>query len=274
MTLEAILETLARKPNAPIDLAEVALLVARDEDPHLGVADTLGELDALAHDIRPRLRGPLPARVAALARFLFHELGFHGNTTDYYDPRNSYFNHVLERRTGLPLLLSILAMAVGQRAGLTVHGVGLPGHFIASAEQPGEEEVLFDPFHGGRLLTPTQCEVLVEQMTGSRFQATREALTPATSLAITVRLLNNLKNAYLRRRDYVRAARTMLRLCQALPDQPEPRRDLGALLVQSGQPGRALDHLVHYLAAAPAAADVETVKQLLQKARVEIAKWN
>src|SRR5262245_49597953 len=210
MSLDEVLPLLVCHPTADVDLAEVALLLAREEYADLDVEATLGELDAMAHDVRPRLRGPLAARVTALARYLFHELGFRGNAQNYYDPRNSYFNQVLDRRTGLPITLSLVAMSVGARAGLTVQGVGLPGHFIAKAVE-GADEVLFDPFHGGRLLTPSQCEALVEQVTGQHFCATAETLTAASPHAIVVRLLTNLKGVYLRTGEFVRAARILRR---------------------------------------------------------------
>src|SRR5437660_8431201 len=219
MKLDHILPLLARQPSAAVDLAEIALLVAREEYADVDVEATLGELTAMAYDVRPRLRGPLAARVAALGRYLFHELGFRGNTSDYYDPRNSYFNQVLDRRTGLPITLALMAMAVGGRAGLAVQGVGLPGHFIAKAVE-GDDEVLFDPYHEGRLLTPSQCEALVEQVTGQRFLATTETLAAATPHAIVVRLLTNLKGVYLRTGEFLRAARVLRRMCQLLPDDP------------------------------------------------------
>lgn len=273
MTLDHILPLLAREPAAGVDLAEVALLLAQEEYPDLDVEDTLAELDAMAHDLRPQLRGPLAAQVATLGRYLFHELGFRGNADNYYDPRNSYFNQVLERRTGLPITLSLVAMAVGERSGLNVHGVALPGHFIAKAVQD-EDEVLFDPYYAGRLLTPPQCEALVEQVTGQRFHTTPESLLAATAHAITVRLLNNLKGQYLRTHDYLRGARIIRRLCQLLPDDVHQRRDLGVVLTHAGQPGRALEHLEAYLREQTEAVDAQTVRQILDKARAEVAKWN
>src|SRR4029077_13286002 len=137
---------------------------------------------------RPRLRGPLPARVRALSRYLFHEQGFRGNESDYYDPRNSYLNEVLIHRTGLPISLSILAMGVAGRAGLEVVGVGLPGHFIAKALLDGQE-VLFDPFHAGRLLSVAECEALVEQVVGVSFKATPDALAAVSPGYIVGRIL-------------------------------------------------------------------------------------
>src|SRR5947199_6735262 len=122
MNLDAALDLLAREPAAPLDVAEVALHLAHDEYPDLDVEAQLGELNAMAHEARTYLGGDLRARVAGLCRYLFHEMGFRGNLRDYYDPANSYLNVVLERRTGIPLSLSAVAMAVGARAGLGVVG--------------------------------------------------------------------------------------------------------------------------------------------------------
>jgi regulator of sirC expression with transglutaminase-like and TPR domain len=273
MDLDDALPFLARYPAAALDLAEVALRLAREEYPDVDVEAYLGELAAMAHEVRPRLRGGLEARVRALGLYLFHEMGFRGNTQAYYDPRNSYLNQVLDRRTGIPITLSLVAMAVGTRAGLSVLGVGLPGHFIAKATD-GEGEVLFDPFHGGRLLEPEQCAALVEQVTGSPFEATPQSLTAAAPHLIVVRLLTNLKGIYLGAGDFPRAGRVIARLLQLLPDDPQQRRDLGVVLLRAGQPGRALEHLTAYLDAVAEAEDADTVRQLLAKARADVARWN
>jgi len=273
MDVDKALSVLSRNPGAGLDLAGLALGLARDEYPELDVAGYLSELDAMAHELRPKLRGPLPTRVEVLCRYLFHDLGFRGNERDYYDPRNSYFNDVLDRRTGLPLTLSLTAMAVGKRAGLEVVGVGLPGHFVAKAVSE-REEVLFDPFHGGARLTPADCEKLAEESSGAPFRATRSALRGVRSGALVLRLLTNLKLVYLRGGDYQRAARVIARLRQLTPDDAQQRRDLGATLLQAGQAGKAIDHLAAYLRATPEADDVSAVRQLLLRARGLVARWN
>src|SRR5436190_22548499 len=130
MNLDAVLTELAHNPALPCDLAELALHLARDEYPRLDVEAYLGELNSMAREARHYVRGDFPARVCGLCRYLFHEMGFRGNPQHYYDARNSYFNQVLDRRTGIPITLSAVAMAVGARADLHVIGVGLPGHFI------------------------------------------------------------------------------------------------------------------------------------------------
>ncbi len=154
-------------------------------------------------------------------------MGFRGNQQDYYDARNSYFNDVLDRRTGIPITLSAVAMAVGRRAGLDIVGVGLPGHFVAKAIADGEE-VLFDPFHSGRRLTPEKCQRLVEQVTGMPFEINDEALQAVSLGSMVLRMLNNLKGVYLRTGDYERGARIDRTLAAAQSRRsaatPRPRR--------------------------------------------------
>ena len=273
MNLDAALTLLAQNPSAPLDLAELALALARDEHPSLDMEAYLAELEAMARELRPRLRGGLRARTQALCRYLFEDMGFRGDDRDYYNARNSYLNEVMDRRRGIPITLSAVAMAVGARAGLEVAGVGLPGHFVAKATAGGEE-ALFDPFHGGRLLTPSDCERLVRESAGVPFEATTAALRAAPLGLIVTRMLTNLKGAYLRGGDFGRAVRVMERLRQLSPDDVMQRRDLGATLVRAGEPGRAIDHLDAYLRAASPGEDADAVRKLLGQARGMVAKWN
>ena len=127
MKLSEVLGLLADDPDHPVDLARVALLIARDAYSHLHPRAYLRRIDRLAEQLQPRLRGTLASRTAELSTFLFDEYGFAGNTQHYYDPRNSYLNKVLDRQVGLPISLSLVAMAVGTRAGLPVVGVSLAG---------------------------------------------------------------------------------------------------------------------------------------------------
>jgi regulator of sirC expression with transglutaminase-like and TPR domain len=273
MNLDVALNQLAREANAPLDVAELALWLARDEYTDLDVEAYLSELAGMAHEAKAVLRGSLERRVEGLSRYLFHDMGFRGNQQEYYDPRNSYLNQVLDRRTGIPITLSVVAMAVGQRAGLVMAGIGLPGHFVVKAVAGGQE-VLFDPFHGGRRLTPLDCENLVHQVTGMSFEANPEQLRGISLHMLVTRMLTNLKAVYLGREDFTRAVRVMGRLLQLNPRDLLQRRDLGIGLLHAGQPGRAIDHLAAYLAAAPDSADAETVRQELNQAFRDVGKWN
>jgi regulator of sirC expression with transglutaminase-like and TPR domain len=273
LDIDEALTHLGRDPGADYDLAAVALYLARDEFPGLDVEGHLAELDAMAHEARAYVRGPLTARVHGLCRYLFHEMGFRGNARDYYDPRNSYLNIVLERRTGIPITLSTVTIAVGRRAGLDLVGVGLPGHFITKVVEPGGE-VLIDPYHGGRVLTPTDCANLVRQVTGLSFEATPLALEALPPGLVVQRMLNNLKAIYQGRKDWARVARVLGRLRQLNPHDAGLRRDLGVCLARHGQPGKAVDHLQAYVDAVPEAEDAETVAEILRATRQRLAEWN
>jgi regulator of sirC expression with transglutaminase-like and TPR domain len=274
MDLDTTLAALAADPTLPVDLAELGLHLARDEYPDLDVPAYLARLDALADELRPRLAGSLAARTAELAHFLFEEHGLAGNPDDYYDPRNSYLNDVLDHKLGIPITLSVVAMAVGARAGLTVTGVGLPGHFVAKASDESGHDVLFDPFHGGQFLDADGCEQLVTAVTGQPFTVTAQSVAATPPGLIAVRMVNNLKAVYLRDSDFPRAARVMERLVQLGPDDPVQRRDLGVSLVHAGKPGRAIGHLKLYLDRLPTAADGDAVRGFLDRATAEVARWN
>ncbi|MGL6095407.1 MAG: SirB1 family protein, partial [Fimbriiglobus sp.] len=190
MTLDALLADLAADPAAPVDLAELALWLAADEYPDLDVPTYLARVDALADAVRPRVAAAetLDGRVAELATFLFEDQEFAGNDEDYYDPRNSYLSDVLDRRLGIPITLSVLAVAVGERCGLAVAGVGLPGHFVAKASA-GPAEVIFDPYHGGQFLDRAGCEKVVVAVTGQPFDATDEAVAAVPPGLVAQRML-------------------------------------------------------------------------------------
>jgi regulator of sirC expression with transglutaminase-like and TPR domain len=273
MELDAALLLLSKRPKAPVDVAEVALRLACDEYPDLDVEAGLGELTGMAHEAGRYLKGDLETRVRGLCRYLFHDMGFRGNAKNYYDPRNSYLNQVLERRTGIPITLAAVFQAVGQRAGLDVEGVGLPGHFIAKVKGTGQE-VFVDCFHGGRLLTLTDCEHVVRQATGLPFLASPLALEGMPPGLIITRMLNNLRKIYLEAEDHRRAARVLRRLLQLQPRDPSVHRDLGAALVRLEKYGKAIDHLSFYLDQAAEAEDIEAVRKTLNSAKAQVAKWN
>lgn len=273
MDVDHALALLAREPDAPLDVAELALQLARDEYPDLDVEAYLGEIDALAHEARRLVRGDLDGRVAGLCRYLFHEMGFRGNIKDYYDPRNSYLNQVLERRTGIPIALSAVLIAVGRRVGLNVVGIGLPGHFVVKVLGDAQE-IFVDPFHGGRRITPDDCAILVQQITGEDFSPAPENLRPMPLAFIAQRMLNNLKGIYLQKDDFVRSVRIMERLRQLSPGDVIQRRDLGVCYLRLEQPGKAIDHLSAYVTSLPDAEDAKTVGELLKQARRLVAGLN
>ncbi|HUG37441.1 MAG TPA: transglutaminase-like domain-containing protein, partial [Candidatus Limnocylindrales bacterium] len=179
LALEAFARELA-PPDEQIDLGRAALVMARVEYPELSVPAHVRQLDELA-EAAPRgaRQGGEVERLHPLREYLFEEAGFAGNREDYYDPRNSFLNDVLDRRLGIPITLSLLLIEVGQRVGLALEGVGLPGHFIASARLP-TGQILLDPFNGGAILTPDACAHLVERAVGRRVPLSPAAFAPVS----------------------------------------------------------------------------------------------
>lgn len=273
MNLDHVFAELSRDPDADHDLAAVALELAREEYPSLDVAGYLDQLRNLARDARSHIGGDLREQAVGLCRYLFHEVGFHGNAKEYYDPRNSYLSDVLDRLTGIPITLSLVTIAVGRRLGLPLEGLGLPGHFVVQCRAT-DPHLYIDPFHGGRLLTVDQCEALVARVTGDAAALGPVDFLPVPPGLFLQRMLNNLRGIYLRADESRRAARILARLHQLTPTDVHVRRDLGLCLVRIRQPGPAIDHLATYLAAVPEADDVEKVRFLLQAARRDVGRWN
>jgi len=254
-------------PEEEIDLAEAALLIAAHEYPGLDVFAYLRRLQDLGTELKRRLRGDIsPAdSVLALNRYLFEELGFGGNTQDYYDPRNSFLNEVLERKLGIPITLSIVYVEVGRRLGLALHGVSFPGHFLVSLPVDGGLLVL-DPYHKGRSLDANELKKRAQPHVGDqelKDDQLSELLTPATNRAILTRMLRNLKALYTERDDYERALRCTHRLLTLDAEQPNELRDRGLLYLRVGHLNAGRDDLARYLADNPNASDADQIRQAL-----------
>ena len=253
-------------PDEQIPLDRAALLIAQAEYPALEVQVYLDRLNGMASEIRPRLSPEeRPERlVAELNAYLFGEESFHGNAADYYDPRNSYLNDVLDRRTGIPITLSLLYMELGRRLGLEIEGIGLPGHFIirCPSERGG---ILVDPFGQGEVLTIEDCRRRVREMYGQSLEFGPELLRAAGPREIVVRMLSNLKGAYLRRGDLRRALRAAEWAVIAEPGQLPALRELGLLRYRGADFRGAIRDLSRFLELAEDSPPVETTRgQLLQ----------
>jgi regulator of sirC expression with transglutaminase-like and TPR domain len=183
---------------------------------------------------------------------LFHELGFRGDETHYNDPRNSCLNYVLDRRTGIPITLSLVYSEVARRLGRPVTGVGLPGHFIVQYDD-GEFSAYLDPFHEGRLLTIADCLQLAREHSGVEVDAT--ALAPVGHRYIVVRMLNNLRASYFRVRQYQKMAAVSGLLIGAFPQNAEYYKSRGVARFEMRQFRGALEDLEQYLKYAPEASD-------------------
>ena len=252
------------------DLDRAALGIARIAYPDIDPAPYLARIEAYADTLRTRTGRTLPPHEATLevARYLFEELGFHGNSDDYYDPRNSFLNDVLDRRTGIPIALSVLLLSVAARLDLPVHGVSFPGHFLVRVDAPNGP-IILDPFSGGRMVPRnellTRLRAFAEAgggQPGSDLQRVLpQALQPTGALEILGRMLGNLLSIYLDRNDNQAALTTVDLLLTLAPDAPEPTRLRGLLYERLECYASALDDLRRYLTLAPSgpfAADVRS----------------
>lgn len=264
-----------RDLEEPGALAEAALLIAAEEYPALDVAAWLARLDALGARARERVppRGDADQTAAALTRLLVEDYGLRGNDADYYDPRNSFLNEVLERRLGIPLTLSLVYMDVGARAGVAVRGVGLPGHFVVRLER-GETVRLLDPFNGGRPLDEADCRRLVERLGGGRLRFEPAHLRAVSARAILIRMLANLKGVYTALGDWRRARGAVDRILLLAPEAVGELRDRGLLSARLGEPVAAIGDWEAYLRRVPDAKDAATVRRHLRALRQAQAALN
>jgi regulator of sirC expression with transglutaminase-like and TPR domain len=264
---------LIRVPESEIDLALGALSIARIQHPHLIAAHSLKQLDELAFRSGAARLGDELRIVHRLREFLFAEEGFRGNADDYYDPRNSCLNDVLDRKVGIPITLAVVMMEVGARVGLSIQGIGLPGHFVVSA-QVGADAVLLDPFNGGAVLTLDGAHRVVARAVGRSVKLTEASFLPCSRRQILTRMLNNLKAIYVSRREWTRAIEAIECLLVVESDSWAHVRDRGSVLVKLGQFRRGVADWERYLAQNPAAPDAEAVRQQLRRVREGLAALN
>lgn len=257
-----------RRPDADLDLARAALLVAKEQYPQLSVEQYLVRLDALAEEVRDRLAGESAPLVVLqeLVETLYGRHGFEGNREAYYDPRNSFLNDVLDRRTGIPLTLGIVFLEVGWRLGLPVQGVNFPHHFLVRFEG-ASVDLLIDPFDRGRTRFEDEAQELLDRFYGGMVRVRDSFLETATRREMLARLLTNLKGIWLNVRDDRRALSAVERILVVRPEAVEEHRAGGLLLARLGRRREAARHLQAYLDLAPSGSDRERIEGLLERLR-------
>jgi len=262
------------RPDGRLDLARAALTIARWEYPTLEVDPYLERLDALARGVDEPRRSTDPlGRLHRLREYLFVEQGFAGNREDYYDPRNSFLNDVLDRRQGIPITLSLVLIEVGKRLGLAVEGIGLPGHFIAGARLE-DSQIFLDPFNGGALLTPESCEELVGRVVGRKVTLSEKEYAPVSGRELMARMLANLKTIYWQRQAWEKVVGVIDRLLVLDAKAAMEWRDRGIAWSNLGEIQRSLADWERYLTEFPNTKDHEAVKGHLRKARQRLAQLN
>lgn len=257
------------RPEKTIDLGRAALTIALGDYPDLDIENYLRRIDELAVAVSQRCGADADMfrSIAALNYVLFKEQGFRGNRDEYYDPKNSFLNDVIDSKRGLPITLSVLYMEVGQRIGLAIDGVGFPGHFLVKTKSAGDEIVL-DPFNAGDVKSHEDLQSMLDQLSGGKVLLQRDFLAPLPKKQILKRMLGNLKAIYGRGDELVKMLAVLDRLIIVDPGAVEDVRDRGAVYLRLECYGPAKDDFETYLRLAPDAKDAAAIREQL----VDLAK--
>ncbi len=252
-----------------IDLGRAALTIALSDYPDLDIAAYLARMDQLAVEVTQRCdgSGEVYNSIAALNYVLYERHGFRGNNADYYDPKNSFLNEVIERKTGIPITLSILYMEVARRVGLSLSGVGFPGHFLVKHAQNGAE-IVIDPFQQGVIQSREALTRMLGGLYGGAVELQDEYLNPASSKEILRRMLGNLKGIYAKSNDLIKLLSVLDQAIILEPGAAGEVRDRARVYLRLECFAQARANFEYYLKLAPEAKDAAAVREQL----VDLAK--
>ena len=255
-------------PEDQIDLGRAALAIASQEYPDLKVDDYLSRLDGLGQVVELRIgdeRNPYRI-IAALNTVLFKELGFQGNRSEYYDPKNSFLNDVITRKKGIPISLSVVYMEVARRVGLSLEGIGFPGHFLVKYDD-GDVEILIDVFDGGEIRAREDLDRMLQQLYRGQVSYQPGIVAALGKRDILRRMLNNLKWIYLERGEPLKTLSVLDQLVILDPSAASEIRDRGLLYITLECYAQALDDLESYLRLTPDAEDAAMIKAQIESVR-------
>jgi regulator of sirC expression with transglutaminase-like and TPR domain len=273
--IRADFERLVKRPESKFDLARAALLIAAEADPNVDVDGEIHTIESWAAQLRAQLDPSWNnlQKLARLRNFVYEELRFRGDRRDYYSPSNSLLNQVMGRRLGVPLTLSIIFMELGWRVGMPLEGVGFPGHFLVRlAGEP--RALLLDPYERGTSVHEEDCRRMLHDLSDGKLELSDQYLASISKRDMIVRLLMNLKGAYLRANEDENALAAVDRLLLLRPDDLDEVRDRGLLLYRLQRYAPALEALLRYLDGCPDAADREAMEEHTRNLRTLVATLN
>ena len=203
--------------------------------------------------------------ISMLNEHLFENLGYSGDDDDYYNPKNNFLNEVIDKKTGLPITISILYAEVAKFIGLNLKIVGFPSHILVKYN----EEMILDPFYDERLLDIDDLQEILDTNYGGEVEFKSEFLDEITSEQILVRLTRNLKNSYVQSFVYDKALRCVNMVLAIEPESPEDIRDKGILEERLLNYDSALKYLNKYLEINPNAEDVDFILELIRSIKTK-----
>jgi regulator of sirC expression with transglutaminase-like and TPR domain len=251
-------------PEEELDMAAASFQIACIAYPELAVDDYIQQLDKMGDEVAARLpeNADPYRRIEAINHYLYGDLGFAGNDEDYYDPRNSFLNDVIDRGTGIPITLSLVYMEVARRVGLPLVGISMPGHFLVRYAEE-DRDIYIDPFDRGVILTRVECADRLKQLFGRESELTDDHLRPVSPRQILVRMLNNLRSIYIQKEDWARALSVVEWTQVVRPEDALLCREIGALCFHLGERKRAGEAWGEYLLRVPDAPDSEAIRAAL-----------
>ncbi len=259
----------------PVPLARGALLIAKEEYHQLDVENYLDRFATLAREAEPIVSAADNGveQVQLLSHFLFEQKGFEGNREEYGDPRNSFLNDVLDRRLGIPITLSVIYLEVGRRLGMNLYGVSFPAHFLVKAID-SRGELLIDPFNGGMILTLDHVKAMLTQVYGQPVDVHPSFLKAVGGRQTLIRILRNLKNAYMRSADSMRALAALDRILLLNPRSLDELMERGSLYEKLECFKPALDDFASFLSQAPDHTAAETAREAVLRLSRQVARIN
>jgi regulator of sirC expression with transglutaminase-like and TPR domain len=255
-----------QQSDEDINLAKAALYIAQEEYPNLDTEEYLNALDTMAWEIQERLpesRYPL-RMIQTINQYLYDDLGFSGNKIDYYDPRNSFLNDVIDRRLGIPITLALVYLEVARRIDFPMVGVGMPGHFLIRPDVP-DIEIFVDAFNGGEIIFAEDCQERLSQLYQQPVTLQPEFLAVVTNRQFLVRMLTNLKFIYLKQQELEKTLGAVERILLLFPGLTLELRDRGLIYYQLGYYPQAKNDFQTYLSKIPDAEDASVIRRLLEE---------
>ena len=258
-----------------VDLLRAALVIAQTEYPELEIETYVTRVDDLARHVALEVPDVNSQRsVVALNHVLFSQAGLRGNRDDYYDPRNSFLNDVLDRGLGIPITLSLVYMEVARRVRFTLAGVGMPGHFLLKHVAENGQEILIDCFNRGDILSHQDCQHRLDEIYSGQMALRPEFLHPISRRQILTRMLNNLKTVYLSTRNFRKALPIADLILLIYPRSAEDVKQRALLRYSLNLHKLAAEDLDEYLRISPEASDADEVRQMALSIRRMLALMN
>src|SRR5581483_3300846 len=259
-----------------IDLACVVNATATTENPDLDISYYVEQIQGFAKRASRLISEPgdVSETIAALNQAVFQEAGLRGNREQYYDPRNSYLNDVLDRGLGIPITLALIYMEVGRRLGFPLFGVGMPGHFLLKHYDIDGRETLIDCFNGGDILSQQDCQRRLDEIYSGQMTLRPEFLFAVSRRQMLTRILNNLKSIYLSARNFRKALPIADLVLVLYPRSPEDVKQRALMRYSLGQTRAAAEDLEEYLKMSPDASDADEIRQTALSIRRMLALRN